>query len=277
SEPAPTQPVPFPDDAPGPVRGRRSAPIYDDDELEAEQDGVAEPQAWTLPTEVTSEVTAAEPGAPGPIAAVPSSSAAPVGPVSAVPPVTRVPAPVAPPEREPWAPALSPTPEGDAFPETSGAVSAIVGAPDAGAPRSALASVSALHPRPHVPDDEDIFDETVVTRRKRTPWTLVPPSGRSIPITSDVVILGRRPGADPAFPDAQLVAIDDDTRTVSKTHARLELRDDAWTIVDLDSTNGVLLTDAAGAEVEAAPGVGSRVGERFLLGDAELRLERSEA
>jgi pSer/pThr/pTyr-binding forkhead associated (FHA) protein len=96
-------------------------------------------------------------------------------------------------------------------------------------------------------------------------------------VTADVLILGRRPVGDPAYPHAQLIAIDDDTRTVSKTHARLELRGGTWRIVDLDSTNGVLLTDAAGAEVEATAGVEADAGERFLLGDAEIRLERSEA
>ena len=88
------------------------------------------------------------------------------------------------------------------------------------------------------------------------------------------MILGRRPVADPAFPDAQLVAIQDGT--VSKTHARLELRDDAWYITDLDSTNGVLFATLMGTEVEATPGVEVEAGDRFLLGDAEVRLLRSE-
>lgn len=185
--------------------------------------------------------------------------------------VTRVPAAPRAAASEPWAPRS----ETEGFPESSGEVSAVVGSPDAGEPRSALASISAQHARPQIPEDAEEFDETVVTRRKRTEWVLIPPSGRSIELTSDVVILGRRPSFDPDHPTAQLVAVDDDTRTISKTHARLELRDERWHVTDLESTNGVLLTTVLGTEVEASPDAELAVGERFLLGDAELRLERS--
>ncbi|WP_295838731.1 DUF5684 domain-containing protein [uncultured Microbacterium sp.] len=180
------------------------------------------------------------------------------------------------------APRPEPTEQGDDFPELSEAVSAVSGAPDAGSPRSARTSVSALYTQPEVPavsadDDFDALDRTVVTRRKRIPWALIPPSGASVDITSTVVILGRRPGPDAAHPDAQLVAISDETRTVSKTHARLELRGDTWYVTDLHSTNGVLFATLMGTEVEAPPGEEIEAGERFFLGDAEVRLSRSDA
>ena len=91
-------------------------------------------------------------------------------------------------------------------------------------------------------------------------------------MTADVVIVGRRPSADLTRPGAQLVPVSDDTRTVSKTHARLERTDAGWTIVDLDSTNGVVLVREDGAEIELEPGAAAPVTERFLLGDAELGL-----
>ncbi len=185
------------------------------------------------------------------------------------------------------APAPEPAPAAaveahDDFPEPSEAVSAVVGAPDAGAPRSARASVSALYTQPEVPgddddDDFDAMDRTVVARRRRIPWALIPPGGTPVDITSTIVILGRRPAADRAFPDAQLIAISDETRTVSKTHARLELRADTWYVTDLGSTNGVLFATLMGTEVEAPPGEEIEAGERFFLGDAEVRLARSEA
>lgn len=191
--------------------------------------------------------------------------------------MTSVPAaPVPSATREPWAPAPSPFPaDGEAFPESSGPVSAIVGAPDAGTPRSARSSVSAMHTKPHIPEEDDL-EATVVARRKRTAWTLTGPSGVRIPLTSGTVILGRRPSADPEHPDAQLVALDDDTRTVSKTHALLELRDDRWFITDLGSTNGVLFSTLMGTEVAATPGEATEAGDRFLLGDAEVSLTRSD-
>lgn len=167
-----------------------------------------------------------------------------------------------------------PVPSGsDAHYETSAEVSAVAGAPTLGEPRSARASVSAQHTAPEIPDD-DAFDETFVAVRRRSSWTLIPPLGAPIPLTADVVILGRRPTADADLPDAQLVPLSDETRTVSKTHARLELGDEGWSIVDLDSTNGVILIDANGSEIEAAPGVAERLTARFLLGDAELQVWR---
>jgi hypothetical protein len=215
---------------------------------------------------------------------LPAPSPSPA-PISAVPGRAASPAPE--PAAEPWAPRRSPMAETDAFAGTSEQVSAIVGAPDGsasasrrseaeprwdGTPRSARASVSAQHIKPHIPDDP--LDETIITRRRRTPWSLVPPAGAAIPLTADVVLVGRRPAADGEFPGAQLVSIDDGT--VSKTHARLSLRDDHWYVTDLGSTNGVLFATLMGTEVEAAPGEEVEAGERFFLGDAEIRLQRSD-
>lgn len=228
-------------------------------------------------SELTSDVTEAESGAPAPISAVPPVSESPP---PSTPAVTRVPpmppAPPAAPEAseaddEPWAP-LRPPVESEAFPETSGPVSAVAGAPDAGAPRAARSSVSAAHTRPEIP--EELPDETLIARRRRTAWSLIPRGGTPIQLAADVVILGRRPSPDPAYPRAQLVAVDDGT--VSKTHARLVLREDRWYVTDLHSTNGVLFATLMGTEVEATPGDEVEAGERFFLGDAEMRLARSE-
>jgi len=214
----------------------------------------------------TGEVTGGVPDAPGPISAIPGVSASSSAPPPAAPPVTRVPRAPEVPTRDPWAPTDS-----DAFGE-SGEVSAIAGAPDAGSPRAARSSVSAQHPEAEIP--EEPIEETIIARRRRTTWTLQMPTGRSVPLTSDVVLLGRRPSSDPQFPDAQLIPIDEPT--VSKTHARLELRDEQWIVVDLDSTNGVVLVTEAGAEIDVVPGVESIAGSRILLGDADLRLVRTD-
>ena len=164
----------------------------------------------------------------------------------------------------------------DEFPELSDEVSAVVGAPAAGAPRGAEAAVPAQLRRAEAADDagEGEADHTVVVARRRAFWQLVLPDAAVVPLSGDVVIVGRQPAPDPAFPRAQLVAIEDRTRTVSKTHARLELRSGLWHITDLHSTNGVVLTNFLGTEIELEPGSDAPAGERFLLGDAELRIER---
>jgi hypothetical protein len=250
------------------------------------------PASFSPPPAPPAPRAAPEPFAP--IESVPVAPPAPVADAEPSAPVTRPPAPTAPvtrvpaaapqpePDAEPWVPtpsAAQPAPpaDPDAFPELSEAVSAVIGAPDAGAPRSARSSVSALYAQPEIPDDVDAIDETIVARRRRIPWALIPPGGTPIDISSEVVILGRRPAPDAGYPGAQLIAISDETRTVSKTHARLELRGDTWFVTDLGSTNGVLFATLMGTEVEAQPGQEIEAGERFFLGDAEVRLKRSEA
>lgn len=188
---------------------------------------------------------------------------------------------------QPWAPAVSDEARvtssapflgsSELTYESSAEVSAVQGAPTSGAPRSARTSVSAQHRRPEIPDGEAVeesFEETIVAVRRRTVWTLVPTLGAPIPLTADVVIIGRRPHREADYGDAQLVAIQDETRTVSKTHARMELTADGWTIVDLDSTNGVILIGEDGTEKDAAAGCPEKLTARFLLGDAEFGLRR---
>ena len=202
------------------------------------------------------------------------------------PPAHSVPAIHAPyPGRDPWAPPdgeppvrtprYSPGPAEVGFSETSAEVSAVAAAPSVGTPMAARSSVSSLRDEPELPEAENAFDETIIAARRRTPWMLTPPLGAPIPVTSDVLIVGRRPSSDPSFAHAQLVPIADETRTMSKTHARLEHHDDGWTIVDLDSTNGVVLVRPDGTEVELMSGRPEPVTDSFLLGDAELRLTRS--
>jgi hypothetical protein len=170
--------------------------------------------------------------------------------------------------------------EKDVFPELTGEVSAVPGSPAAGAPVSATSSVSAQERENREAAttswDEDL-ERTVVVRRGHTRWELVLPDGSSAALSSDVVILGRNPVADRSRPGAQLLAIVDPTRTVSKTHARLERRGETWRITDLGSTNGILLPNALGADVEVDAGGEAEVVERFLLGDAALRLQRTDA
>lgn len=222
--------------------------------------------------------TGAAPFAAAPVPAARETSAESADDAPASPPVTRVPAAAGGRDgQDPWAPARPVVHEADAFPEASGPVSAVFGAPDAGAPRAARSSVSAFHERPEIPDEDDIdvLDQTIIARRKRSDWTLVPPAGDPVALSADVVILGRRPARDPEYPHAQLVSIQDGT--VSKTHARLRLREDRWYVTDLDSTNGVLFATVMGTEVEAPRGEEVEAGDRFLLGDAEVRLHRSDA
>lgn len=136
---------------------------------------------------------------------------------------------------------------------------------DATAERSAEHTSGA----PAAPLDEST--QTARPRsRRRGEWTLDLPDGRSVALTSRAVVLGRKPSN--ADESAQYIAVIDDTRTMSKEHARLEWTVTGWTVTDLDSTNGVALVHDDGRTERVPTGGAAVVPSRFRLGDAELRL-----
>ncbi|WP_051191888.1 DUF5684 domain-containing protein [Microbacterium luticocti] len=268
--------------APAPAAGTPADPYAPAPAAGALPDPYAPAPATGTPADPYAPAPAAgalpDPYAPAPATGTPADPYAPA-PAAGAPADPYAPAPAA---GDPWAPVpaepstLRPA-EPYGFSDTSGEVSAVAGAPVLGAPMSARSSVSALRGEPELPEPPEadaVFDETVIAARKRPAWVLLPPLGAPIPVHQEVLVLGRRPSFDPAFPAAQLVPIADETRTMSKTHARLELDGGTWVITDLDSTNGVVLIDDDGTEIEVAPGRPMPIVERFLLGDAELSLVR---
>lgn len=263
----PVAPPPPPPAPPGPARAAAAATRESGPESSATDESAPAPFAPPAPAarpaqtgatglapslEPIDDVTDAVPGAPAPVSAVSGRSSYEDAPL--FPPVA---------DGEHWATG----PDAEPFPETSGAVSAIVGSPVAGSPRMARSAVSASA------DDEGDFDATLLAHRNRPRWSLVTAGGDEFELRSHVVILGRRPVPDPAHSGAQLIALDD--VTVSKTHALLELRGDEWHVVDLGSTNGVVVISVTGTELELAPGGEAPATDRLLLGDLELRLVRA--
>ena len=101
-------------------------------------------------------------------------------------------------------------------------------------------------------------------------WNLVTESGVSLPLKSNTVLLGRKPASNDV--SIELVAVPDETRTLSKNHARLDLSDGVWTITDLKSTNGVILVAADGRETELPAGGSAVLSEQFILGNVSLSL-----
>lgn len=123
--------------------------------------------------------------------------------------------------------------------------------------------------KPEPEEDED--DATIVVpRRSRARWLLELPDGDTIPLPGDELIVGRKPGARP-----HAVKIPDETRTLSKIHARLSFNEDTWYIEDLGSTNGVSTIDEDGVITEITPGDLVPAGEKFLLGTLEVKLREN--
>ncbi|MET0989053.1 MAG: FHA domain-containing protein [Glaciihabitans sp.] len=104
---------------------------------------------------------------------------------------------------------------------------------------------------------------------------VAPPQWRlSIEAIGDVVVdgaifLGRDPVASSAHAAATVLAVNDATKSVSKTHAMFELVDGILRVHDLDSTNGVWVVAPGAEPIEVEPGIPVAVpsGSRVELGD----------
>lgn len=122
-------------------------------------------------------------------------------------------------------------------------------------------------------DDED--DRTVIAPRVVVPrFALVLEDGTRLPLTSDEVILGRKPSSDRDRPQAQLLSVPDPTKTMSKNHALLRRDGDEWLVTDLASTNGVATYAAGGEETVLPAGAPTVVRGDFALGQARMRVEK---
>lgn len=168
------------------------------------------------------------------------------------------------PAANPWAP---PSPSATAAIPAAAATPA---APASAFPAAASATPAAPSPAAPSAADDAVEDHTVLAGRKHPSWSLVLPGGAVVALTGDTAVLGRNPVAPAHAPGAQVVPVDDVTRTVSKTHALLTRTATGWTVTDLDSTNGVFVgaTPDGASEVDGfAPVEGP-----FFLGDAPLTL-----
>lgn len=179
--------------------------------------------------------------------------------VTVPPPLTVPPAPPAPP------PAAMITPASPADP---------VSLPDPPTAESAPPTPPAL--AVGYSDDDELVDRTVVVnRRPLARWSIVTDEGVVVPVSSESVILGRKPVSKELAVEA--VPIPDTTRTLSKNHARLDLSDGVWTITDLNSTNGVIVVEPDGTERLLDPGASAVISDRFELGTVGMRLTFADA
>jgi hypothetical protein len=227
-----------------------------------------------------SETVQEAPTAPPVFSYTPAVIAAPAAPPAAPP------APIEMPEelsvrveQAAGAPVRAAVPLIDSVPDfTSPAVPA---ASTAGATAGAAASVVLDEQRAESPeaqpvDDHDDMDATVIAGRRNKAWVFETEAGQRVPLSAELVLLGRNPAPLADHPDAQLITVRDAGRTVSKTHASVRLRGAAWVITDLNSTNGVYVLDAEGAEIELEPGIETDIADRFVLGELSARIFQEE-
>lgn len=130
-----------------------------------------------------------------------------------------------------------------------------------------------VQPLPAEPDT----DATVVSvSRAATPsWRLVLPGGATAVNVTGTVLIGRNPAASALWPTARLVAVADPSKSVSKTHAALELENGELWVHDLNSTNGVAVVTAGDAtEVRAGERTLVPAGSDLELGRFVIQVER---
>lgn len=128
---------------------------------------------------------------------------------------------------------------------------------------------SAPQSQPSVEESDD--DHTVIASRRRTSWSLHVDGGESYALVGDVITLGRK-----SANNTGVLGIVDETRTMSKKHATLQLLEGAWHVTDLGSTNGTYLRDDAGRESEVVVGTLARVEGVLILGDLEATISQDE-
>ncbi len=136
---------------------------------------------------------------------------------------------------------------------------------------SAEPTLAASPARTSAPSPDDSDDFTVMAKRRRGSWQISVIGGESYELVDDVVTLGRLSAVR-----SDVLGIVDDTRTMSKRHARLEFTEGAWHVTDLHSTNGTYLRDTSGRETEISESGLTRIEGVLLLGDLEARVEPRE-
>jgi hypothetical protein len=113
-------------------------------------------------------------------------------------------------------------------------------------------------------------------QKPQAEWRLVLADGRAVPFAR-AVFVGRNPTRTPDRPGADLLPIDDPDRSLSKTHALLELDAGALFVHDLNSTNGVAIAAPGAEPVAVEPGVRAVVapGCELRLGSYVIRVEHA--
>ncbi|MEO8093321.1 MAG: FHA domain-containing protein [Pseudolysinimonas sp.] len=161
--------------------------------------------------------------------------------------------------------------------------------PEVVAPEQARAEPQVTEPMPNIPTftlppppapaaaeaaaDEDFGETRVsVSRHAHSGWRLVFPGTGPVGVDSPL-FLGRNPAA--TIPGAKTMAIDDPEKSLSKTHALVEVNGGVLYVTDLDSTNGVWVVPEGGEAIEVVPGTRVVVpaGADLELGDVVIQVE----
>jgi hypothetical protein len=168
------------------------------------------------------------------------------------------------------------------FVPTIPGLSSIAPLPPAQQPGTQQESANPLFPPPPVtpssppptPEADDAGETRISVSRHAAPgWRLSIPSIAGAVTVDAPLFLGRNPTA--TIPAAKALGIEDPAKSLSKTHALLEVDDGVLYVSDLDSTNGVWVVPAGEDAIEVLPGqrVVVPAGADLELGDVVIQVE----
>lgn len=199
-------------------------------------------------------------------------------------PATRPPAPRSgPPLRPPPPPPTTrvvppPTPAPPPTGSARGATGLVIGVPgmpsrESAPPAPAIQQVppfASAAEQMFVEDDSLFHTQMVQRSTSALPWQLRFSDGAQRPLTG-AMVLGRNPVLPPGVAGT-LVSLNDPHRSVSKTHALLELRDGMPWLTDLHSSNGTTVTNEVGEAIVCEPGVALPLGDGWIAGLGEFNV-----
>lgn len=159
------------------------------------------------------------------------------------------------------APDPSPVPSFVPAPPLGGVISAVPG--------------SAAPVRAQEPEDLELTRMSVgAPAPQRTRAVRLRFDDGTVVVVSDTALVGRNPAPRTGEAAGELVALADTTRSISKTHARLEFVGDELSVIDRHSTNGTAVV-VDGTATPVAPGGRARVpiGATLTFGDRTASVE----
>lgn len=124
--------------------------------------------------------------------------------------------------------------------------------------------------------EDDDLDSTRISQATAgaRPWSLVVSDGQRLDVDAPIVI-GRDPVVPASVSFGRSVPVVDKWKSVSKTHAVIEVRDGMLWVTDLHSTNGTTITNAVGEAMTCPPEVAMPVGDGWTISAAEVSIVAS--
>lgn len=124
--------------------------------------------------------------------------------------------------------------------------------------------------------EDDDLDSTRISQAtaEARPWAVSVSDGQRLTVDTPIVI-GRDPVVPASVSRGRSVPIMDRWKSVSKTHAVIEVRDGMLWVTDLHSTNGTTVTNAVGEAMSCPPDMAMPVGDGWTISAAEVSIVAS--